>query len=339
MFAPSITLRNKDHSLPPLLLPNLHLISNTKNLKSTVPTTFNSNDVTPSAYVTSSEKSIDSSKHFTLTPITSSPNISGLDKLATIAINDLPERIAEAQKLIDNKLSAEYISSSHISKKRKRRSDSLSLDKPFTKQSGVTKMTPAPSPQPSQPASLSSSVTSSPQSMIVQPLSVGTSQEKSLSQQTSTSNVEPIRPPSKRQRIGPSCDGCRLKKIKCNASIETLYQDRSVIPMFSNLLHHKLGDTEIQYLVNDPQIRLRFPSNYDKASCSIVKHIDKIMFFKPCTSCIKRKNTFHDCLFSKGFTRIDINIFNKINNSLLKNGQKEKTIFEVTVDDYRNTNS
>lgn len=150
---------------------------------------------------------------------------------------------------------------------------------------------------------------------------------------------------AKRQRIGPSCDGCRLKKIKCDASIEILLQDEVVVPLVSSKLHHVLTRGEIaehsaallknlglpECLLNDQSTE----GETEAQEQQVIKHIDKIVLFKPCGSCRKRRSSngsYHDCcVFSKGFTRADINVFSKIAARV-----PGKAVSEMDVDDYRN---
>ncbi|QHS76736.1 Sut2p [Saccharomyces paradoxus] len=129
----------------------------------------------------------------------------------------------------------------------------------------------------------------------------------------------------KRQRDGPSCDSCRTKKIKCNATIIVFLQDRNLISSISSNLHYALSQDDIN------QFRMKFfkklPDVMD--TYEVIKHLDKIVLFKACTSCSRRNQKSGKCLFSRGFTKSDMNVFSKINSKL-----KGKTIFEMTVADY-----
>ncbi|CAI4053663.1 hypothetical protein SKDZ_16G2740 [Saccharomyces kudriavzevii ZP591] len=129
----------------------------------------------------------------------------------------------------------------------------------------------------------------------------------------------------KRQRDGPSCDSCRTKKIKCNATIIVYLQDRNLISSISSNLHYILSQDDIE------RFRTRFfeklPDVVD--TYEVIKHLDKIVLFKACTSCSRKSKRAGKCLFSRGFTKSDMNVFSKINIKL-----KGKTIFEMTVTDY-----
>lgn len=151
---------------------------------------------------------------------------------------------------------------------------------------------------------------------------------------------------NKRQRSGPSCDKCRMKKIKCNADVRILYQSSKLLKI--EFLHFqissideliklcskynidyskKLADTDIENLINIGKI---------------IKHFDKIIFFKSCTSCSKKnknlinKQNTQQCSFSKGFTRQDINTLAKILRNPNNNLQK-KNIDELTSNDFFKT--
>lgn len=185
-------------------------------------------------------------------------------------------------------------------------------------------------------------------SMQLPPMSVPQQQ-----QQPSTT------PNAKRQRIGPSCDKCRLKKIKCNAKVEIILQDDRIIPLISEKLHYCLMKNDV--LNNLPLLvnQLNVPQDVINLlqinnQLRLIKHIDKLILFQPCNSCIKRKAaastqnysttdngatknptlpSFDDtlfCTFSKGFTRADINIFGKISMRL-----KGRAIKDMTYSDYR----
>ncbi|AMD21810.1 HFL046Wp [Eremothecium sinecaudum] len=132
----------------------------------------------------------------------------------------------------------------------------------------------------------------------------------------------------KRQRTGPSCDICRSKKIKCDATITILFQDPSVTRSYSNQLHSQVSVSDLSR-----ETFTQIPKDIRKALLTkellLLKHIDKLIAFKPCTSCSKRKNCV--CSFSKGFTRADINVFT---NLCMKFG-KRSSIEHFNIEDYR----
>ncbi|CCF57315.1 hypothetical protein KAFR_0C03230 [Kazachstania africana CBS 2517] len=186
------------------------------------------------------------------------------------------------------------------------------------------------------------------------PLSTSSSPSPSLSASfSSNSNTT-----TKRQRVGPSCDKCRLKKIKCDAKIVILAQDEFIITLFSNKLHYVLTNDDIlqnkstllklniskdtlETIINsnNDNIENTSPNNANNGQLFLVKHIDKLILFKQCLSCCKRKNASNNginkknaciCLFSKGFTRADINVFSKISARV-----KNKTIYDIEISDYK----
>ena len=154
---------------------------------------------------------------------------------------------------------------------------------------------------------------------------------------TSTSSI------SKRQRSGPSCDKCRLKKIKCNAKIEILLQDDTIIPLISNKLRYVLTPNDILLYRGTLLQNIAIPDDVIEGTSSrkLIKHIDKLVLLTPCLPCIKKKHSSsstnfqksNNCTFSKGFTRADINISSKISLKF-----KDKTIYDITYDDYKSTN-
>ncbi|SMN18541.1 similar to Saccharomyces cerevisiae YGL162W SUT1 Transcription factor of the Zn[II]2Cys6 family involved in sterol uptake [Maudiozyma saulgeensis] len=184
----------------------------------------------------------------------------------------------------------------------------------------------------------------------------------SVSSSSTTTNSQT----SKRQRVGPSCDKCRLKKIKCDAHIEVLVQDESVLTFATDLLHYALTRDDVirhrtvlesQFHIGNDTLDSFLKQSFDNYNphagnkqfinyLSIIKHIDKLILFKPCLSCCKKKHSaiitgfvtpnpytefLNCCTFSKGFTRADINIFSRISKNI--NG---KTIYEMNTNDYKN---
>ncbi|CUS22677.1 LAQU0S06e03488g1_1 [Lachancea quebecensis] len=181
-------------------------------------------------------------------------------------------------------------------------------------------------------------------------------------------------PSAKRQRIGPSCDSCRLKKIKCDASVEVLFQDEAVVA-FNGDRHESLHVT-----MTSAEARSALPSHVwdalpphirdaleaqDVRRGEVVRHVDKIVFFRACASCTRRTASSGSgsgrepdsdsgagsaptspvvdsdgkadarsescCSFSKGFTRSDINVFTRLQKQLGARGQ----LADFTVADYR----
>lgn len=168
---------------------------------------------------------------------------------------------------------------------------------------------------------------------------------------------------NKRQRIGPSCDSCRAKKVRCDAQIEILIKDKSIINELSPKLNYILEKEDIDKISETILKDVKLPPelNSTNSKLRLMKHLNKIVLFSPCSSCIKinrkkkfkmakrgrktnkKKNNINDkpdiddvneiadeyfCTFSKGLSKSDICIFQKLNNLTNKN------INELTVDDY-----
>lgn len=178
--------------------------------------------------------------------------------------------------------------------------------------------------------------------------------------------TQPIAPPTfynknlpktrKRQRLGPSCDTCRSRKVRCNAKIEILYEDDRIIGEISDKLSYvlkpfeadELSRTLLRYHELPPEL---FMDPTDKATSTdnktsnqnhyrLMKHINKIVLFQPCSSCVrlknhKRRNAYANkwkidhCSFSKGLTKNDTNIFNEIHRVT------NKDLEDMTVQDFK----
>jgi hypothetical protein len=91
---------------------------------------------------------------------------------------------------------------------------------------------------------------------------------------------------SKRQRKGPSCDLCQLKKIKCDAYIEVLNDT-------ANSTNISLGELTPKYLTND-EISQGFKLIHSKG---------KLIKFRNCSHC--QKKNISSC-FKRGFTKEDV---------------------------------
>lgn len=110
----------------------------------------------------------------------------------------------------------------------------------------------------------------------------------------------------RRQRLGPSCDSCRSRKVKCNAEIIILANDYRTF----NLDEFKLTPAECSQLVDNESVRIN-DEYLDTNDCNwyLIISGDKLIKFKSCKSChLKRL----PCKFSKGFTKEDI-LVNKKN--------------------------
>lgn len=105
----------------------------------------------------------------------------------------------------------------------------------------------------------------------------------------------------RRQRLGPSCDHCRARKVKCNADVVMLsrYFDPAELET-----EHKddftLTPCQKSQLCSGQEVRTD-----DKAV--LVVSNNKLIRFMPCSSCSSKSLA---CCFSKGFTKEDV-IHNK----------------------------
>lgn len=104
-------------------------------------------------------------------------------------------------------------------------------------------------------------------------------------------------PSAKRQRIGPSCDSCRLKKIKCDASVSVLHQDEALVAFSGNKnesLHATMTYSELKAALpshvwkNLPARVLEALESQDSRAGEVVRHVDKVVFFRACASCARR---------------------------------------------------
>lgn len=321
----SIPVVNRNHTLPPLLLPDLRLLDDRhrSELNSLTP------PPAPSVQFTSSSDLLSGSSSTNATSKRSLNSNGNLESLANIATKRL--KLSTCSK-------AGYQNHRHM-------------------------ITPPPTAPVSASISPSPSYVTFQDSDTTNAVSASSAPSgKSLSPQPTkkpVSSCNTVSSNAKRQRIGPSCDGCRLKKIKCDATIDILLQDESITSLFSEKLHHIFTKGEISENLDTVFKNLDLPKElfeeattsgdvptetFDTASSSLrepilIKHIDKIILFKPCNSCRKRRssNNSHNshsdkncCIFSKGFTRADINVFSKISSRV-----KDKSMIEMDLSDYR----
>lgn len=104
---------------------------------------------------------------------------------------------------------------------------------------------------------------------------------------------------STRQRTGPSCDLCQLKKIKCDAFIEvkTLVSDLPQRLAASSVpdVAKQVCDNELvnEYLTNDEV----------KEGYKLILSNRKLIKFRDCSHCLRKNTT---ATFSRGFTKEDV---------------------------------
>ncbi|EGW32044.1 uncharacterized protein SPAPADRAFT_61141 [Spathaspora passalidarum NRRL Y-27907] len=99
----------------------------------------------------------------------------------------------------------------------------------------------------------------------------------------------------RRQRLGPSCDSCRLRKVKCDADIIILAKQNG---LQSVALHHP--NVALEEQLNALAQGQSIPINEEY---NLIVTNDKLIKFKSCHSCNLKQLP---CCFSKGFTKEDI---------------------------------
>lgn len=138
-----------------------------------------------------------------------------------------------------------------------------------------------------------------------------------------TPESDESQPSARRQRSGPSCDHCRRKKIKCDAQVQVLLRNVAPHTLRAPALHHvytqdelRVLDTQLKKLSIDPSL---FSAKSPHETRYLVRHIDKLIEFKPCYACVRatldRSTAKMCCKFSKGFTRADITVLRKIRSA------------------------
>lgn len=100
----------------------------------------------------------------------------------------------------------------------------------------------------------------------------------------------------RRQRLGPSCDSCRTRKVKCDAEIIILSKQASTANLEEFFPSHIVAS-----LLENKQVEI-------EESANVIISNDKLIKFKSCKSC-NAKNL--PCCFGKGFTKEDIMLNNK----------------------------
>lgn len=119
----------------------------------------------------------------------------------------------------------------------------------------------------------------------------------------------------RRQRLGPSCDNCRARKVKCNAEVLMLNRHFSAASSASTSEGGSLDDAldeEYAELLHEQKDQLgagamvRISDNY-----ILLLLNSKLIKFRPCLSC---RGKGLDCCFLKGFTKEDI-VHNKRRSS------------------------
>lgn len=134
--------------------------------------------------------------------------------------------------------------------------------------------------------------------------SISSSNKPASSSSSSTTN-------KRRQRLGPSCDSCRARKVKCNAEIAILSPSTTSLASTYNLTSQQLDTLSTTHKLCMGNFQLLYVN-------------EKYIQFKPCNSCVGKKI---DCRFSNGFTKEDI-LSNK--KKLKKSSSAGKVTKEAT---------
>ncbi|ABN68283.2 fungal transcriptional regulatory protein [Scheffersomyces stipitis CBS 6054] len=134
----------------------------------------------------------------------------------------------------------------------------------------------------------------------------GTSAVKDSAVTTGNSNNK------RRQRLGPSCDSCRLRKVKCNAEITILSKSVSDEPnVCSLLLAFNLSAEQVESVLRQGEL-VKVANDFN-----LIVSNNKLIKFKSCNSCNMKSLT---CCFTKGFTKEDI----MVNSSKKSDGSSAK---------------
>ena len=156
-------------------------------------------------------------------------------------------------------------------------------------------------------------------------------------------NMTVASPAKRKQRSGPSCNYCRVKKTKCDAEVTVLLQDRSIVKAINEKLYHILTREEqkdiLAKISKQHTLSEETLTACEEGSVDVVKQLDKIIMLDPCSCCCKIRNRVEidedaefsgDCTFANGLTRKDITAFSNI----LQCCPDKKSIEELDIYDY-----
>ncbi|ODQ60786.1 hypothetical protein WICANDRAFT_61351 [Wickerhamomyces anomalus NRRL Y-366-8] len=116
---------------------------------------------------------------------------------------------------------------------------------------------------------------------------------------------------SKRQRVGPSCDFCRSKKIKCDAHVEIMEID----------VLYDLNLTKKDEIKDENLIKKYMTEDELDEGFKLIYSNEKIIKFKTCSYCLAKHQP---CLYKRGYTKDDILRYNLANNIRKKKKRSKK---------------
>lgn len=120
----------------------------------------------------------------------------------------------------------------------------------------------------------------------------------------------------RRQRLGPSCDSCRVRKVKCDAEIQVINED-AITTEYSFV-----SSSEIDEIKSGKRVLLSSGSlltsnnsnnNAKPTKIELIFSHGKFIKFKSCQNCTCKLNV--DCCFKNGYTKEDILLNKKLKNS------------------------
>lgn len=105
-------------------------------------------------------------------------------------------------------------------------------------------------------------------------------------------------PKKRRQRLGPSCDNCRARKVKCNAEVMMLSRHFA-----QNECDSESYAEEFASLLPEHKLTILSGELVTVGDYTLVLSNNKLIKYKSCLSCAGKAL---GCCFSKGFTKEDI---------------------------------
>ncbi|RKP32407.1 hypothetical protein METBISCDRAFT_21395 [Metschnikowia bicuspidata] len=124
----------------------------------------------------------------------------------------------------------------------------------------------------------------------------------------------------RRQRLGPSCDHCRARKVKCNADVVMLSRFFDPAELGAQL-------KDEYFLTAEQKVQLSSGAEvHITHNHVLVVSNQKLIRFLPCSSCRTKSFT---CCFSKGFTKEDVIHSKKRETSHGSAGDKTQNINRV----------